>query len=146
MIMKQRYAQGPKEVAALNTAELRDNFLIEDLMQPDQFNFTYSHYDRAIIGSVSPVNETLELPNYENLRSDYFLERREIGMINVGGDAEVTVDGTTFAVSKLDAVYAGKGVKSLTFKSLSADNPAKFFLYSVPAHQAYPTRLMKKEE
>ena len=146
MIMKQRYAQGPKEVAGLSTAELRENFLIEDLMQPDQFNFTYSHYDRAIIGSVSPVNEVLELPNYENLRAEYFLERREIGMINVGGDAEVTVDGTAYTVTKLDAVYAGKGTKSVTFKSLSADNPAKFFLYSVPAHHTYPSRLMKKEE
>lgn len=146
MIMNQRYAQGPKEVAALNTAELRENFLIEDLMQPDQFNFTYSHYDRAVIGSVSPVTKVLELPTYENLRADYFLERRELGLINVGGDGEVTVDGTTYTVTKLDAVYAGKGCKSVTFKSLSADNPAKFFLYSVPAHQSYPHRLMKKED
>ncbi len=146
MQMNQRYAQGPKEVAALNTAELRENFLIEDLMQADQFNFTYSHYDRAIIGSVSPVNKVLELPVYDNLRADYFLERRELGMINVGGDAEVTVDGTVYQVSKLDAVYAGKGTKSVTFKSVSAADPAKFFLYSVPAHHAYPHRLMKKED
>ena len=146
MIMNQRYAQGPKEVAALSTAELRENFLIEDLMQPNQFNFTYSHYDRAIIGSVSPVDQVLELPTYDNLRADYFLERREIGMINVGGDGEVTVDGTAYAVSKLDAVYAGKGCKSVSFKSVSADNPAKFFLYSVPAHHAYPHRMMKKED
>ena len=115
-------------------------------MQPDQFSFTYSHYDRAIIGSVMPVNQVLELPVYENLRADYFLERREIGMINVGGDAEVTVDGTVYAVSKLDAVYAGKGSKSVTFKSLSADKPAMFYLYSVPAHHSYPHRMMKKED
>jgi len=146
MIMNQRYAQSPKEVAGLNTAELRENFLINDLMPADDFSFTYSHYDRAIIGSASPVNKTIELPTYDNLRADYFLERREIGIINVGGDGEVTVDGTTYQVSKLDAVYAGKGSKSVTFKSVSAENPAKFFLYSVPAHHSYPHRMMKKED
>lgn len=146
MILKQRYAQSPKEVSQLNTAELRENFLLEDLMQPDQFNFTYSHFDRAIIGSVSPVNQVLELPSYDNLRSDYFLERRELGIINVGGDGEVNVDGVTYSVNKLDAVYAGKGCKSVTFKSLSESIPAKFFLYSVPAHHSYPTQLMRKEE
>lgn len=144
--MKQRYAQGPNEVAGLKTAELRENFLIEGLMEADQFSFTYSHYDRAIIGSVAPVNETLSLPNYENLRSEYFLERREIGIINVGGDGEVTVDGTTYAVRKLDAVYAGKESKEVTFRSISADEPAKFFLYSVPAHKVYPSQLMKRED
>jgi len=144
--MKQRYAQGPNEVAGLKTAELRENFLIEDLMEADNFSFTYSHYDRAIIGSVSPVNKELSLPNYENLRSEYFLERRELGIINVGGDGEVTVDGTTFEVRKLDAVYAGKESKNVTFKSLSPENPAKFFLYSVPAHQVYPSQLMKRED
>lgn len=146
MIMKQRYAQGPNEVAGLKTAELRENFLIEDLMQADAFSFTYSHYDRAIIGSAAPVNQTIELPTYENLRADYFLERRELGIINVGGDGEVAIDGTTYTVRKLDAVYAGKGSKSVTFKSVDANNPAKFFLYSVPAHQSYPSALMKRED
>lgn len=145
MIMNQRYAQGPKEVATLGTAELRANFLLEDLMQAGQFNFTYSHYDRAITGSVVPVNEAMELPVYENLRADYFLERRELGIINVGGDGKVSVDGTEYEVNRLDAVYVGKGSKSVVFSSVSAENPAKFFLYSVPAHKEYPHQLVKKE-
>ncbi|MDB5249420.1 MAG: kduI [Segetibacter sp.] len=145
MMMNQRYAQSPKEVSGLNTAGLRENFLIEDLMQPDQFNFTYSHYDRAIVGSVVPVNSEQELPVYDNLKSDYFLERREMGIINVGGAGQVTIDGTTYDVSKLDAVFAGKGSKQVVFKSLSTDSPALFYLYSVPAHKEYPHQLIRKE-
>ncbi len=146
MIMNQRYAQGPNEVAGLNTAELRANFLLEDLMQADQFSFTYSHYDRAIVGSVAPVNQELELPVYENLRADYFLERRELGAINVGGEGIITVDGTSFTVQKLDAVYVGKGSKKVTFKSVNAAEPALFFLYSVPAHKEYPSVHIPKEQ
>lgn len=146
MEMTQRYAQGPNEVKGLTTAELRENFLLENLMQPDQFSFTYSHYDRAIIGSVAPVKEELELPVYDNLRADYFLERRELGAINVGGEGVITVDGKSFTVNRLDAVYLGKGSKKVTFKSSSPENPAKFFLYSVPAHKEYPSVLIPKEE
>lgn len=145
-MMNQRYAQSPKEVSGLNTTELRANFLIEDLMQPDQFNFIYSHYDRAIVGSVMPVNGERELPVYDNLKSAYFLERREIGIINVGGNGEVMVDDSTYPVNKLDAVFAGKGSKKVTFKSISANDPAKFYLYSVPAHKEFPHKLIKKEE
>ncbi len=144
--MNQRYAQSPKEVSGLNTAELRANFLIDDLMQPDQFNFTYSHYDRANVGSVAPVNSAPVLPVYDNLKSDYFLERREMGIINVGGPGQVIIDGTTYDVSKLDAVFAGKGAKQVVFKSLSTDSPALFYLYSVPAHKEYPHQLIKKED
>jgi 4-deoxy-L-threo-5-hexosulose-uronate ketol-isomerase len=146
MTINQRYAQSPKEVSGLNTAELRANFLIDDLMQPDKFSFTYSHYDRAVVGSVMPVSSEQELPAYDNLKSEYFLERREIGIINVGGDGEVTVDGTTYKVNKLDAVFTGRGSKKVTFKSLSTDSPAMFYLYSLPAHKEYPHKLIKKEE
>jgi 4-deoxy-L-threo-5-hexosulose-uronate ketol-isomerase len=145
MNMNQRYAQSPKEVSGLNTEELRASFLIDDLMQNDTFSFTYSHYDRAIVGSVVPVKNALELPVYDNLRADYFLERRELGIINVGGAGEISVDGETFSVNKLDAVYAGKGSKKVVFRSLNAAEPAKFFLYSVPAHKEYPAQLIKKE-
>ncbi|WP_083257256.1 5-dehydro-4-deoxy-D-glucuronate isomerase [Arcticibacter eurypsychrophilus] len=145
MIMNQRYAQSPKEVATLGTAELRASFLLEDLMQLGQFNFTYSHYDRAITGSVVPVDQPLELPGYENLRSDFFLQRRELGIINVGGPGTVNIDGTVYEVNKLDAVYVGKGSVSVVFSSNVATDPAKFFLYSVPAHKEYPHQLIKKE-
>ena len=145
MRMHQRYAQSPKEVSGLLTAELRENFLIEDVMQPNQFSFTYSHYDRAIVGGVVPIIDALELPVYENLKAEYFLERREMGIINVGGTGQVTVDETIYAVNKLDAVFAGKGTKKVVFKSLSAEQPAKFYLYSVPAHKEYPHQLIKNE-
>jgi 4-deoxy-L-threo-5-hexosulose-uronate ketol-isomerase len=144
--MNQRYAQGPREVAGLNTAELRENFLVDNLMITDQFSFTYSHYDRAIVGSIVPVTQSHDLPVYENLRADYFLERREMGIINLGGEGTVTVDGTEYALSRLDAVYAGKGSRTVTFASASQDNPAMFYMYSVPAHQSYPHRMMKAEE
>lgn len=144
--MNERYASSPQEVAKMNTGEIRNNFLIEDLMQSDRFNFTYSHYDRAIVGSVVPVTKSPELPNFDNLRSEYFLERRELGIINVGGDGEIVANGVSFGIKKLDAVYIGRGTKSVTFKSLSKDNPAKFYLFSTPAHQPYPSALIKKEE
>ncbi|MEJ7693399.1 5-dehydro-4-deoxy-D-glucuronate isomerase [Daejeonella sp.] len=144
--MNQRYANSPQEVAKMNTEEIRNNFLIEDLMQNDKFSFTYSHYDRAIVGSVVPVSKVLELPNFDNLRSEYFLERRELGIINIGGDGEVVADGVSFGVKKLDAVYVGMGTKSVTFKSISKDKPAKFYLFSTPAHQTYPSALIKREE
>lgn len=144
--MIQRFANSPDEVSAMNTSQLRQNFLIDDLMQLDQFKFTYSHYDRAIIGGVIPVNKSLKLPNYDNLRSDYFLERRELGVINIGGPGEISVDGTVFQLEKLDAVYAGKGSKEVIFRSNSAEDPAKFYVFSTPAHQAYPSAVIKKED
>ncbi len=144
--MNQRYANSPQEVAKMNTEEIRNNFLIDDLMQDDKFSFTYSHYDRAIVGSVVPVGKALELPNFDNLRSEYFLERRELGIINVGGEGEIVTDGVSFAINKLDAVYVGMGTKSVIFKSTSQDNPAKFYLFSTPAHQSYPSALIKKED
>ncbi len=144
--MNQRHAASPREVAKMNTKEIRENFLIGDLMQNDMFSFTYSHYDRAIVGSVVPVNESMDLPNFDSLRSEYFLERRELGIINVGGAGEVVADGASFKINKLDAVYIGMGTKGVTFKSVSKDDPAKFYLFSTPAHQPYPAALIKKEE
>lgn len=144
--MIQRFANSAEEVSAMTTGKLRQNFLIEDLMQEDKFSFTYSHYDRAIIGGVIPVNNELELPNFDNLRSDYFLERRELGVINIGGPGEIIIEGSVFQLNKLDAVYAGKGSKKVIFKSTSATNPAKFYLFSTPAHQTYPSALIRKED
>lgn len=144
--MNQRHAASPKEVAKMNTQEIRENFLIDDLMQENKFSLTYSHYDRVIIGSVVPLSQGMELPNFPNLRSEYFLERRELGIINIGGPGQVLADGVSFDVTKLDAVYIGMGTKKLTFKSISSGDPAKFYLFSTPAHQTYPNALIKKEE
>lgn len=144
--MQSRYESSPKEVAGMNTESLRANFLIEKLFEANQVSLTYTHYDRVITGGVMPVGEVVSLPNYDALKSEYFLERRELGIINVGGDGKITVDGEAFLVNKLDCLYLGKGVQAVSFESIDANNPAQYFLISSPAHQAYPTRLMKKEE
>ena len=144
--MQQRYHNSAKEVSTMTTSELRANFLVESLMVENEIKFTYSHYDRVIVGGAVPVNEDIFLPNYPNLRADYFLERREMGIINVGGPGEVIIDSEHFAINKLDCVYAGKGAQLVSFKSLDKANPAKFYILSAPAHQSYPSRLLKKEE
>jgi len=144
--MEQRYHNSPKEVSTMTTAEMRASFLVDSLMKPNEVKFVYSHYDRVIVGSAVPESGPLALPNYPELRAEYFLERRELGIINIGGPGEIVVDGETFAIGKLDCVFAGKGVKDVLFKSIDKANPAQYYLLSAPAHQAYPTRLLKKEE
>lgn len=138
--ISQREAQG------FNTQQLRDNFLIESIFQNNEITMYYTHYDRVVLGGVMPVYSEISLPTYDNLKSDYFLERREIGIINVGGDGEITVDDETFSLSKLDVLYIAKGSKSITFKSIASENPAQFFLLSAPSHHAYETRKMSKDE
>ncbi|HTE24572.1 5-dehydro-4-deoxy-D-glucuronate isomerase [Flavitalea sp.] len=144
--MEIRFQNSPAEVTMMDTGELRNNFLVEDLIQDDLVVFLYSHYDRVIIGGAKPVNRELSLDNDPELRADYFLERREIGIINVGGPGTVSVDGTRYELNKLDTLYAGKGVREVIFSSADKTAPASFFLMSAPAHQTYPTRKMSKEE
>lgn len=144
--MEIRFGNSPKEVEGMNTQELRSSFLLQNLMVDDEINYTYSHYDRAIIGGIKPVNNSVSLVNNEELKSEYFLERREIGIINVGGSGTVTADGEQFNLEKLGCVYLGKGTKDVSFSSANAANPALFFMMSVPAHQSYPNRAMSKEE
>ncbi len=144
--MEIRFQNSPKETASMNTEELRKNFICEALMQDDKINLVYSHYDRMIIGGVKPVNSTIALDNDEELKSDYFLQRREMGIINVGGSGKVLVSGTTFDLAKLDCLYLGKETKDVSFQSVDADNPALFYILSVPAHHIYPTVKMTKEE
>ena len=144
--MKQLYALGPNEVKLFSTDQLRENFLMENLMQDDSIHFTYTHYDRMMIGGAKPSVNPLTLETYPELRSEFFLERREIGIINVGADGNIEVDGTSFTVSKLDCLYIGKGAKKVIFSSSNPDAPALFYLLSCPAHLPLPARLMKKEE
>lgn len=144
--MQARYESSPKETAGMNTAELRSNFLVETLFTPNQIHIVYSHYDRMILGGIMPKNEAINLGNYDELKSDFFLERREIGIINVAGDGKITADGQTFNINKLDCLYVSKGTQKVVFESIDPNNPAKYFILSAPAHVAYPTRLMTKEE
>ena len=144
--MEVRFESSRKETAGMTTEELRSNFLVEQLMVDDQIKLVYSHYDRVIIGGAKPVNSSLELEAHAELRADFFLERREIGIINVGGEGAVEVDGERFSLAKLDCVYAGKGVKSVRFSSKNSAAPAVFYFLSSPAHANYPTRKLSKEE
>jgi 4-deoxy-L-threo-5-hexosulose-uronate ketol-isomerase len=144
--MTNRYAIGPNEAKQFDTQTLRENFLLQNLMQPDAINLVYTHYDRMIVGGVMPVGKTIELPNEPELRSEYFLERRELGVINVGGAGKVTTENDEYELTKLDCVYVGKGTKQVSFSSNSADAPAIFYILSSPAHHTYETRKMPKEE
>jgi 4-deoxy-L-threo-5-hexosulose-uronate ketol-isomerase len=144
--MEVRFQNSPKETAEMNTNELRTNFLIENLVVNDEVRLVYSHYDRVIVGGAKPINKTLSLETDPELRADYFLERRELGIINVGGDGTVETNETTYSLTKLDAVYIGKGIKEVRFSSKEANNPAIFYLLSAPAHQNYPSKKLTKEE
>ncbi|WP_231424665.1 5-dehydro-4-deoxy-D-glucuronate isomerase [Pedobacter sp. Leaf250] len=141
-----RYAQSPKEVKQMDTASLRENFLIENVFEANQVNLTLSHFDRYIVGGAMPVNEKLALPNPDDLKATYFLERRELGMINVGGKAIITADGEKYELDYKEALYIGKGTKEVTFESADATQPAKLYLNSAPAHHAYPTKKVSKAE
>jgi 4-deoxy-L-threo-5-hexosulose-uronate ketol-isomerase len=140
-----RYASSPKEVKHSDTQQLREEFLIEDLMEPGKLNLTYSHYDRYIAGSAVPV-KPLKLETIDPLKANYFLERREMGIINVGGEGIVSVDGKEFNLGFKDALYIGKGSKDVVFKSNDSKNPAKYYINSAPAHTTYPTKKVSKAE
>ncbi len=134
-----RYASSPQAVKQYDTAQLRSEFLIDNLMEIGKINLTYSHYDRYIAGSAVPI-QPLALEAIDPLKSSYFLERREMGIINVGGNGTVTADGEVYDLGFKDALYIGSGNKEVVFKSDDANNPAKFYLNSAPAHTNYPNK------
>jgi len=144
--MEIRFQNSPKETATMSTKELRENFLVQELTQADVLKLVYSHYDRVIIGGVKPVSKKIELPNEPELKANFFLERREIGIINVGGKGTVEADGVKYEIEKLEAVYLGKGTKEVNFSSVDANDPASFFLISTPAHHAYPNASCTKAQ
>lgn len=130
----------------MNTKELRENFLIHELMVPGKISLTYSHYDRMIVGGAVPTDAAIELPNEGELKANFFLERREMGIINIGGKGIVTADGEAYEMENLECVYLGRGTKEVSFSSAVAGEPAHFYILSLPAHQQYPNRIMTKEE
>ncbi len=144
--MQVRYESSPNEVRQMTTEQLRANFLVENLIVDDEANFVYSHYDRMIYGGAMPSSKQIELPTFNALKADYFLQRREMGIINVGGEGTVVSDGKTFHLRKLDCLYLGKGTKSVNFVSDDATQPAQFYMLSAQAHHDYPNKLLKKEE
>ncbi|MBV7534030.1 5-dehydro-4-deoxy-D-glucuronate isomerase [Chitinophaga sp. sic0106] len=141
-----RYASSPAEVKQMNTAQLREAFLIEKVFAADQINWVHTHYDRYLTGGAMPVKGAMKLEVIDLLKADYFLERRELGMINVGGDGTVEADGVKYEIAFKEALYIGKGTKEVTFHSKDAANPAKFYLNSTPAHHTYPTKKVSKNE
>jgi 4-deoxy-L-threo-5-hexosulose-uronate ketol-isomerase len=141
-----RFAVSPKEAKQMDTESLRENFLIETVFKAEEVNLTLSHFDRYIIGGAMPVNQKVVLPNPDDLKAAYFLERREIGMINVGGKGVVTADGERFEIDFKEALYLGKGIKEVFFESVDASLPAKFYLNSAPAHHQYPSKKVTKAD
>ncbi|WP_263385381.1 5-dehydro-4-deoxy-D-glucuronate isomerase [Granulicella arctica] len=127
----------------MTTAERRETFLLEGMFQPGKAEFAYVDLDRTVIGSAVPTSSDIVLETEPELRSEYFLERRELGVLNVGGAGSVIVDGTTFALGKLDCMYVGRGSRNVCFTSVDPSSPACFYLLSYPAHSEYPTRLVK---
>lgn len=144
--MEQRYEASPREVERMNTQELRADFLVEKLFVAGKANFVYSHYDRMVVGGVVPSGKAINLGKYDTLRSKFFLERREMGIINIGGKGSITADGKTYKMDKLSCLYLGRGTKKISFKSSSKKTNAKFYIFSSPAHKNYPTTLYTKED
>jgi len=130
----------------MNTEELRETFLLEGMFEPGEIELAYVDLDRTVIGSAVPTKGALKLETEPELRSDYFLERRELGILNVGGPGSVVVDGKTFELDKLDCLYAGRGSKEVSFTSKDAAKPAYFYLLSYLAHADYPTAMVKFAE
>ena len=141
-----RYAVSPKEGKEMDTASLRSNILIENLFEENQVNLTLSHFDRYIVGGAFPKSQKLAMPNPDNLKANYFLERRELGIINVGGKGIVTADGEQYEIDYKEALYLGKGTKEIFFETLDVNNPAKFYLNSAPAHHTFPSKKITKAD
>ncbi|MBI6021534.1 5-dehydro-4-deoxy-D-glucuronate isomerase [Clostridium perfringens] len=137
--MRTRYANNPRDSKRYDTEELRENYLVEDIFKDDQIELVYSHVDRIIFGGIKPVYKELKLEAGKEMGVDYFLERRELGIINIGGKAIVTIDGTEYELKEKDGLYVGKGNKEVSFKSINPEEPAKLYINSVPAHKEYET-------
>jgi len=135
-----RYTPDFDRYPRLTTDELRAGYLVQDLFQPGTVQLIYADLDRAVLGGVVPTTKKLTLETSKELASNYFAERREVGVINVGGKGSVAVDSKEFALAKRDCLYVGRGSKQITFSSANPQEPAWFYLVSYPAHAAHPTR------
>jgi 4-deoxy-L-threo-5-hexosulose-uronate ketol-isomerase len=134
-----RYATNRSDFKSYETDRLRNDFLIQDLFETGKINWVYTHYDRYMAGAAVPSQEALLLESIDPLKADFFLERREIGVINIGQTGTVEVDGTSYELAFKEALYIGMGSKEVRFSSNNPAEPARFYLNSAPAHQAFPT-------
>ncbi|MDD2819726.1 MAG: 5-dehydro-4-deoxy-D-glucuronate isomerase [Flavobacterium sp.] len=140
-----RYASNPTDVKKYGTDELREQFLIENLFVENEIQLTYSMYDRYIVGGIMPVDKELKLKTIPYLKSENFLDRRELGIINVGGCGTVTVDGVAYELQKKEALYVGQGCKEVLFSSSNGEQ-ALFYINSAPAHTKFPNKKIGKED
>ncbi|KGJ88294.1 5-dehydro-4-deoxy-D-glucuronate isomerase [Colwellia psychrerythraea] len=141
-----RYAIGQNEAKNFDTKQLRENFLSEDLFQQDKIKLVYTHYERYIVGGVVPINAALELSAIDPLKAKNFLDRRELGIINIGEQGIVSVDGEEFVLNNKEALYVGAGNKTVIFSSANKNSPARFYLNSAPAHKSYPNKKVTRED
>ncbi|MCD8398940.1 MAG: 5-dehydro-4-deoxy-D-glucuronate isomerase [Lachnospiraceae bacterium] len=145
-----RYSANQRDVKRYTTEELRSEFLIQNLYQADQVVAVYSHVDRMVTLGCMPVNKVVPIDQgidvWANFGTTYFLERREIGIFNIGNAGKITVDGTVYPMGNKDCLYITRGAKTVTFESNDPDAPAKFYMVSAPAHCSYETRLIKIED
>lgn len=133
------YAHAPKDIEHFSTEELRKDFLVEKIFVPGEIVLNYTHHDRMIFGGVTPTDAELEIVLNDSLGVEYFLQRRELGVINIGGSGTITIEGNEEPMNKQDGFYIGKETKEIKFKSDDASKPAKFYVVSTPAHKVYPT-------
>ena len=139
MKLDTRYANHPEDSKHYTTEELRKHYLMETVFIADEVNLMYSHVDRVIAGGVMPVEKEVFLEGCKELGSEFFLERRELGLINVGGAGKIVLDGVEYEMASKDGLYVGMGVKEIIFISNCKENPAKYYVNSAPAHVTYPT-------
>lgn len=135
-----RYAVHPEDMKSYDTTRIRKEFLIEKVMIPGEVTMVYSFYDRYIVGGIVPTNAPIKLEAHDELKAAYFLERREMGIVNVGGDAKIVADGTEYILKYKEALYLGRGIKDVVFESADASKPAHLYMNSAPAHKELPSR------
>lgn len=143
--IEERYAVHLDDYKHYDTEKLRKHFLVQNIFAANEITFTYTHYERLMVGGAMPVDKPVVLESYDLLRADYFLQRRELGAINIGGSGTIRVDGEVYNIGSKEALYIGRGAKEVVFSSDDASQPAKFYLNSTPAHCTYPTKKLNKE-
>jgi 4-deoxy-L-threo-5-hexosulose-uronate ketol-isomerase len=144
--MKVLHQVHPEDFAGYSTSKIREKFLLEDLVAPGELRCVYTHYDRMVVGAATPAGEALVLGTYDELKSEHFLSRREIGIINIADAGTITVDGEAFDMARLDCLYIGKGKKDIRFASKDSGQPSKFIFFSAPAHMEYPVQHMRPDQ
>ncbi|PKP00409.1 MAG: 5-dehydro-4-deoxy-D-glucuronate isomerase [Bacteroidetes bacterium HGW-Bacteroidetes-8] len=141
-----RYASHPNDVKSYDTTKLREHFLVEKLFVEDELNITYSMVDRMVAGGAMPVKENIELEALPIFKADYFTSRRELGVVNIGGEGVISVGDDVYTLNYKEALYIGRGDKKIVFSSKDSNNPAKFYFNSVPAHSSYPDKLITRKD